>query len=89
MFQSTKIKLNEVEYEIITGIAQGLNLPKEEVLAVCIHLGQLLMLLRENDTELRDLINAQANVKEYKNWDKIATAFQQCYKEAIKIRNEK
>lgn len=73
LFVSRKIKLDPVQHKVIVGMANELNIPKEEVLWMLVEFGQGLAILSQKNEALKKEMNVRKkHLSEYKNWDRIA-----------------
>lgn len=72
--RSKKVELDRDQYTVINGIANELNIPKEEVLWLFIEFGQQLAIASqtEGNEELAKSIDKRGHLPEYKNWKEIA-----------------
>ena len=79
-----KIKLDQGQYNVITGIANELGIPKEEVLWVFVELGQHLAISSQESKVLEENLDRRKNLPEYKNWKEIARLNYEMFKLAQK-----
>lgn len=72
MFWQRKIKLDENQHNTITGMADELGLPKEEVLWMMVDFGMGLAVLSQENKSISDVMTEKGHLPEYKNWERIA-----------------